>query len=126
MVRLLEDFQRHRKLADVVQQPADGQVATQGGGKLELLGEARGEQGDAARVLLGRGIPFGQQLEQGADAGARYAFSAATSSTAVRSPTSGREAPTRARSTGRLPTVASTSSGTTGAAAASRCPARSR
>ena len=46
--RLAQDLQRHRELADVVQQPADGEVAARGGGELELLADA-GRRGAATR-----------------------------------------------------------------------------
>ena len=53
---LVEDLQRHRELADVVQQPADGQVTARGGRQLELLADLGGEQRHAAGVLLGRDV----------------------------------------------------------------------
>ena len=66
--RLAEDLQRHRQLADVVQQAADGEVAAQRGGQLELLADAGGEQRDAARVLGGGRVPLGQPDQQRAHA----------------------------------------------------------
>ena len=45
-----------RELADVVQEPADREAAQADGGEAELLADLDRERGDAARVLLGRGV----------------------------------------------------------------------
>ena len=94
--RLLQDLERHGELADVVQQAADGEVAARGRGELELLADLRGEQRDAAGVLLGGVVALAQlRTIRARTRGPRNASSEATSSVAVRSPTSGREAPAR-------------------------------
>ena len=65
---LAQDLQRHGELADVVQQPADGQVAARRGRQLELLADLGGEDRHAAGVLLGGAVALGQADHQRAHA----------------------------------------------------------
>jgi hypothetical protein len=51
--RLREDLVRHRQLADVVQEPADRELAETGRGDAELLSHRHGEQRDPAGVAGG-------------------------------------------------------------------------
>ena len=62
--RLLQDRVGHPQLADVVEDPAEGEAAQAGGGEVELLAHLHGQQGDAAGVTLGRGVLLLQAAQQ--------------------------------------------------------------
>jgi len=65
---LLEDRGCDRELADVVQQPADGEAAQAGWGETELRAELDRECGNAGACALGRRVLRGEAHHQGAHA----------------------------------------------------------
>src|SRR5256885_10082322 len=61
-LRLLENAFGHRELADVVEQPADRQVAETSGRKAQFLADLDGTQRDATSVFLRRLVLVRWQL----------------------------------------------------------------
>ena len=72
--RLLQDLFGNRKLADVVEQPADRKRAQPVGGEAELFADLHRPQRDSPRVLFGRLVLLGKSSRQRANASAEESF----------------------------------------------------